>query len=150
MAREELESALQTKPQGSAMHSTPALKSSEGMERQPDQAPENLPLVALLQKAILAAMAGMLVATMAYAFFPAAASLVAFASIANAFLLCILAYLLRMRAPLLYFVLGFLPPLGLLAVFAVNARATSVLKKSGLRVGLFGVSLKDVEALETR
>jgi hypothetical protein len=107
-------------------------------------------LIAGFQKVTLVAMAYMLVAATVYAFFPEAASLVALASVVNGFLVCMFAYVLRIPVPWIYFVLGFIPPLGLLAVFAVNARATSVLKKFGLRVGLFGVSSKDIAALEKR
>ncbi|MCA9556169.1 MAG: zinc ribbon domain-containing protein [Myxococcales bacterium] len=44
-------------------------------------------------------------------------------------------------------VCGFHPFAGLIALLVVNARANSLLKQAGLRVGLFGVSAADLRAL---
>jgi hypothetical protein len=43
-----------------------------------------------------------------------------------------------------------IPWVGLLAMLAVNGRATKALRAGGVRVGLMGANLQDLELLEAR
>lgn len=82
------------------------------------------------------------------------ASVIPFATLASGVIQVYFTYKLAnaLRSPIawLYILLGFIPLLNLFALLHLNGQATRALQDSGVRVGLIGADLGDIERLKDR